>query len=276
MDWPFVQGARLVAVAATGSSTGTDLVDAQNSKPATPTQIIASTANDACGIVVTMTNMPTATSCLVDIMIGGAGAEYVLLPDLMFTVATGAECGDSYFFPIFVPKGSRLSGRVSSTAASGSYIAHVHLLEGAPGFGFAPFSKVTAYGVTAASSRGTNIDPGASANTKPALPATQLVASTADPIYLMTVAIGQAGDFARTPAAQAWCDIDVGAGSSEFPVIQNIGISFGTSKDAWRPGIPVQNVPVWVPPGSRLSSHGQCSVTTAGDRLWDVVVYGVS
>ena len=62
---------------------------------------------------------------------------------------------------------------------------------------------------------------------------------------------------------------------SEYPLIENIGISFGTSKDAWRPGIPISNVPVWVPPGTRLSSRGQCSVNTAGDRLWDVIAYGV-
>lgn len=59
-------------------------------------------------------------------------------------------------------------------------------------------------------------------------------------------------------------------------MVDNLYISFGTSKDQWAPLVPVPNVPVYVPVGSRLSARAQCSVATVGDRVFDTIVYGVS
>lgn len=276
-DWPFIEGTRLVSQAhAAGTSAGTTLAAGAigtNAKGATPTQLVASTAFDACGIVVTFGVQTTSSAALVDIMAGAGSAESVLLPDLITSVATGAESEYSYFFPIFIAKGTRLSARAAATAAI-TLRLNVYLLQGS--FGVSPFSQVTAYGAVVGSSRGTDIDPGAVAHTKPALPATQLVAATTAPIRLMTVAVGQAGDFARVAAADALFDINRGASSAEYPVLDNILIHAGTSKDSFGPGVPVSNVPVYVPVGERLSARGQCSNTTAGDRAWDVIVYGVS
>lgn len=274
MDWPFAEGARAVSqfhVAA--SSQGNTVATAVNSKPTTPTEIVASTAFDACGILVNIGSELTASTGLVDIMAGSSTNEYVIVPDLLCSVATGGEAGYTYFFPIFIPKGTRLSGR-ASISATGNIRINVHLLQGS--FGSAQFSKVTAYGANVSTSNGTTIDPGATANTKPALPATQIVASTADPVRLLTLACGNNGIYVRTPAANLLLDLMLGASSSEYNLIDNIYLVFGTSMDAWFPRVPVVNVPLYVPKGSRLSARAQCSGTDATERATDIIVYGVS
>lgn len=272
-DWPFVEGARLVSVAHVATSEGTDVIDALNSKPATPTQLIAATAFDACGVLVTVTGGTTLTTQLVDIMAGGVGAEFVLIPDLLASAATGTSMGASYFFPIFVAKGTRLSARASASTV-GTCRINVHLLQGS--YGATSFSKVTAYGAVLASSMGTVIDPGAVANTRPALPATQLVAATSDPIRLLTIAVGNAGTYVRTPAGGSLLDLYAGAGSGEYAVVDNIFVNFDTSKDNWAPVVPVSNVPVYIPKGTRLSARAASNATAAGVRQLDMIVYGVS
>jgi len=274
MDWAFVEGCRLVSQAhLSAGSNGTDVVDAVNSKPATPTQLIASTAFDAVGIAIQIVGGTTAQTLLLDIMAGAGSAEYVIIPDLLASVATGTEWGASYFFPIFVAKGTRLSARAAASASITCRI-NVHLLEGS--FGGTPYSRVTAYGVVLGSSRGTIIDPGGTANTKPALPATQLVASTAEPIRLLSIGVGNAGLYVRTPAADALFDLYAGAGSSEYALIDNVYINYGTSRDDWSPKVPISNVPVYVPKGTRLSARAQCSSIDASERAFDMIVYGVS
>ena len=274
MDWPFIEGARLVSQAhLAASSQGTSIANSLNAKPGTPTQLVASTAFDAVGVAIQITGQTTVTSALVDIMAGAGAAEYVLIPDLLSSVATGAEAAVSYFFPIFVAKGTRLSARAAMSTA-GTIRINVHLLQGS--FGASPFSQVTAYGAVVGSSRGTDIDPGGTANTKPALPATQIVASTSQPIRLMTVACGDGPIFVRTPAADGLLDIYAGAGSSEYALVDNLAISYGTSKDQWGPIVAVPNVPVYVPVGRRLSARMQCSSIDASERVTDVIVYGVS
>jgi len=274
VDWAFMEGCRLVSQAhVAASSQGTSIANSLNAKPGTPTQLVASTAFDAVGIAIQVTEQTTATSALLDIMAGASTAESVLIPDMLSSVATGAEAGVAYFFPIFIAQGTRLSARAAMSTA-GTIRINAHLLQGS--FGASPFSRVTAYGADVSTSKGTTIDPGATANTKPALPATQLVASTGQPIRLMTVACGDNGIFVRTPAANGLLDIYAGAGSSEYALADNIAISFGTSKDQWVPKVPIGNVPIYVPVGTRLSARMQCSGTDATERATDVVVYGVS
>lgn len=277
MDWPFAEGARLVSQTAnlSTSTSSVSLTGTVGAKPATPTEMVASTPWNASGILVHFVTQSTTASVLVDIMAGSSSNEYVLVPDLLSAaITTQNKLGHSYFFPIFVPAGTRLSGRAAVSAAC-NVVVNISLLQGS--FGGSSFTSVTAYGVDVANARGTVLDAGGTPNTKPALPATQITATTSAPIRLMTAAIGAAGDFDRLGTdRRALVDIYAGAASSEYALIDGMPLSTDTTREMWVPVTPVSGLPVYVPKGSRLSARMQATTFDAGDRTCDIIVYGVS
>lgn len=114
----------------------------------------------------------TDSGALLDIGIGGAGSEVVLLPDYL----VGGRIGNTsafltlpsgyppIFIPLFIPKGTRIAARCAGVTAS---IVRGVALSGVSGASVpaAIFSGCDTYGVTAASSKGTNLASNASANT---------------------------------------------------------------------------------------------------------------
>jgi hypothetical protein len=163
-----------------------------HTKGATPTQLIASTAADSYAIQVHVHNNATSnasTATLLDIMTGGSGSEVVLIPDLMagwvHPVTTTNEWR-TYTFPIFIPSGTRLSARSQSITASKTCSVGITLLNRPTQLGFVG-TRVTAYGVTSASSYGT-LHTAGSTSTYGAT-AGQLTASTTNPIRYMQIGI---------------------------------------------------------------------------------------
>lgn len=275
-DWALnAGGARwLEANVDTANSRGTQITSGAANTKGSYTVLVASTPEDAFGIMVHIGAQPATADCLVDIGIGASTAERPLIPDLRSSAATGATgVGYTYYFPIYIPAGARLTARSQSTTASGVVNVQVHLMYG-KGFGRgACYSQVTAYGAVTASSRGTSIDPGAVANTEGSW--AQLVASTANPIALACVAFGNNGDWARAAAQAALVDIGIGAAAAEREILRDFYIACDSSKDNWAPPV-TPLLPLWVPAASRLAARARCSVTTAGDRTLDVIVYGVN
>src|SRR5262245_42809694 len=98
------------------SNIGTTLTSpaTPHTKPATFTDLIATTTYDSYGfwLAACGTNASAAvTGVLLDIAIGGSGSEVIIAPDI--------QCGWrdnpsgnalATYFPLFIPKGSRLSG----------------------------------------------------------------------------------------------------------------------------------------------------------------------
>jgi hypothetical protein len=163
-----------------------------HTKTATPTQLIASTAADSYAIQVHVHNNATSnasTSTLLDIMTGGSGSEVVLIPDLMagwvLPVTTTNEWR-TYTFPIFIPAGTRLSARSQSVVASKTCSVAITLLNRPTQLGFVG-TRVTAYGVTSASSYGTLHTAGATSTY--GATAGQLTASSTNPIRYMQIGI---------------------------------------------------------------------------------------
>jgi len=163
-----------------------------HTKTATPIELIASTAGDAYAIQVHIHNNATSnatTSTLLDIMTGAGGSEVVLIPDLMagwvLPVATSGVTR-TYTFPIFIPSGTRLSARSQSVVASKTCSVGITLLYRPTQLGYVG-TRVTAYGVTSASSYGT-LHTAGSTSTYGATAGT-LSASTTNPIRYMQVGI---------------------------------------------------------------------------------------
>jgi hypothetical protein len=162
-----------------------------HTKGTTPTQLIASTSADSYGIFVHVENTASsnvATNVLLDIMRGAAASEVVLIPDLHagWTLPQASSAAvKSYFFPLFIPSGTRLSARSQALITADTVLVSVHLLQRPTQLGFVG-SRVTAYGVDAANSRGTTNTSGNNAYGT----AVAVSGSTTNPIKYMQLGLG--------------------------------------------------------------------------------------
>lgn len=161
--------ASITNLASTPSTTpGTSLTPANNSKPAY-TQLLTATAFDTFFIEVWFATGAVAAAArdmIADIGVDPAGGTTyaVLLPDLMASCASDwTGVGHRYFFPVYIKSGSTVAARVSINNATVGTVRCVIRLWGRPSnpaaikYG----TGVLAYGITAASSRGTLVTPGA-------------------------------------------------------------------------------------------------------------------
>ncbi len=160
-----------------------------HTKNATYTQLIAATAYEAFGIFVGVHANATAStrvSILVDIAIGGAGSETVIIPNLIAgnqaASATTSLMGSHYFFPIRIKAGSRISATCQAGVAADTVNVGVHLLQHqVPGAWYG--TRVTAYGADTATSTGVSMSPGNNTYATDV----NLSASTANPIKYLQI-----------------------------------------------------------------------------------------
>lgn len=207
---------------------------------------------------------------LVDIGINdGAGNWHVIVSDLAFPGLKNADELCNYRLPVRLKSGKQVGVRCA--ASTGSQVLNVALTGYSRGDnGGNGYSRMIRLD-TPASSRGIQVDPGATANTKGAW--TQLVASTAQHYDALYVVVGQNGDVARTATATALADIGLGAAASERVVIPNIFMRWTSTQDG--PILMLGPAPIQVPAGVRLAARGACSDVVAGDRTFDVSIYGL-
>jgi hypothetical protein len=183
-----------------------------HTKTATPTQLIASTAADGYAIQVHIHNNASSnasTATLLDIMTGAGGSEVVLIPDLMAgwvlpVASSNAWC--TYTFPIFIPSGTRLSARSQSITASKTCSVAITLMQRPTQLGFVG-TRVTAYGVTSASSYGTLHTAGSTSTYGST--AGQLTASTTNPIRYMQIGVDPSNR-TTTVDAYGWYRLQLG------------------------------------------------------------------
>lgn len=274
-SFPLLEGQRVEnAGANTAVSRGTTITSgAAHTKGSTYTTLIASTAFDASAIWIMLDDCPAGNDFLIDIAIGAASSEVIICSNLYGGTSTGSLVyGANYFVPIKITAGTRVSARCQATGASQAI--RVSALLFAQGFlPGQPLSLVTTYGDATADSGGTSIDPGGTANTKPAT-FTEIVASTTYPIRALIVAFGNQANAVRTSAS--WLvDVAIGAASSEQIIFPNIVLNASSSPDTVLPQT-TPPLPVNIPAGTRLSARAQCDIIDATDRLFDVIIYGVS
>lgn len=148
--------------------------------------LIAATGYSAYGISIFLAGLSTAAStntrCLVDIATGAAASEVDIISNLLCgnTPQWGSAMNycASYYFPIFIPAGVRLSGRCQALIASDTVTAYIVLHQHPMGnqwYG----SRVTTYGANTATSSGVSHTSG---STNAYATATQIVSSTTNPI----------------------------------------------------------------------------------------------
>lgn len=238
------------------------------------TELIASTSYDSYGIFVLLDNTYTAganTSMLLDVMTGGAGSEVVLIPDLACGYALNENLNNApiiYFFPIFIPASTRLSARCQAAVVSDTVNCRVVLLQRPTVRGWVG-SRVTAYGVTAASSTGISITCGNSAYGT----AAQLSSSTTNPIRYLQLGL-QGGADTSLSDYRAMFEVRHGA-STAMPGLsgligaidaqESVGFAVADSQLAFQ-------ALDW-PAGVDLRVSGMVNGTT--NNVYDVILYGV-
>jgi hypothetical protein len=260
--------------AATAASRGATITSSATANvKGTYTQLIATTGFEVDGVLVMADDQATGVDYLVDIAVGAAASEVVLLPNLLFTGATGSiSYGANYFFNVPVKAGERISARCQASTLS-SIIRISCLAFGVDFMASSPLGIVTAYGVATGTSGGTSVDPGATINTKGAY--AQLVASTTAPIRKCMIAIGNQHNSARTVSSSWLLDIAIGGAGSEQVILSNLALNSSTSPDIVAPQV-YGPIPIGIPSATRLAARSQCSDATAGSRTFDVAIYGES
>lgn len=200
----------------------------------------------------------------------GSSNVFVICPDLRIPgrkIARGGMC--HYLLPLHVPEGKQLAFRCQSS--TGSNAARVIIAGCSNGiYGAQGYSRMVAL-YTPATSRGVQVDPGASAHNKGAW--AQLTSSSSDRVVAVMGAIGHEADTARAANQTAVVDIGIGAGGSERVLLPDIPFVSETNLDQWMP-MTAGPFPCDVPSGTRFAARAQCDVATAGDRLLDFALWG--
>lgn len=269
-EFPFVSGGVIRTVGSTSgaSSVSTTLTagGAANTK-GSAVELIASTEFDANWVLITFTDLTSGVvNFLVDILIGAA-TEQVIIPDLYATARGNGGAFGPYLFPVFIPAGSRIAARCQCNEASWQFNVAVTLIAGTALSGGSGPSYVSAYGATT-TSEGTNIDPGAVANTDSSW--VEIAAST-DRTHHWLVIAARFGDWVLAAKVHWRLSIGIGA-ATETVLVPDIHVSSDTITD----GMPasVYCLPVFIPKGSRLTAKVRSSVTTDADRdIW-LKLYG--
>ena len=246
------------------STYGTTLTAGAANVKGAVVELIAATPFDAHWIEVMAGNPSTATAFAIDILIG-ASTEAALIPDLSFHGRATGDGGGRWLFPVFIPKGSRISARVGSFTADVTCMVAVNLFNaGITANGLA--TAVTQYG-TITNSRGPNLDPGAVAHTDVTV---EMTAATVCDHHWIVLSVGNA-DIAYAGVTKFLIDVCIGA-STETTILSDWPIGGAGTADVARPDL-VCHIPAFVPKGSRLTVRARCSSTTDSDRDLYVILH---
>lgn len=237
------------------------------------TQLIAATSFAASSLVIQINRSTGVRSFLVDIGIDTGGGDTVLIPNCMVACGDdGGQYGYRVRLPVTIPSGAQVLARCQDNIGGSAVNVSCHIIAGAFDDGITAASH-TDYGTSTGNSRGTQIDPGATPNTKPAT-YTELVTSTTN---AMKLALIQIANINQSPVLAAWAlDIATGAGGSESIIIPDLIVEqsvAGTGGDMFQPSCVL--LPVDVPAGTRLSARAACSTGDATDRLITVSIIGI-
>jgi hypothetical protein len=140
--------------------------------------------------------------------VGGAGAEKVVVPNLLMQSPANEQQTRTVYVPLYIPQGSRIAARCQSDGSSQSMRAGVTLVNRSftsP----SSLQKMVAYGISTATTRGTNVDPGGTVHTKGAY--SQIAAFTTGPMRQLIVALGYQKIVLGAGVHQQWL-IDIATG----------------------------------------------------------------
>jgi len=263
-DWPVLSHTKFASDDVSPSTYYTSIPRpaTQNTKGAY-VEFVASTPFEVAGLILEFQNTPwnlSFVNTLVDIAIGAAASEQVVVPDLWIGHISGSPMPHYRVVPICIRKGVRIAVRYQTPEGAGSatFRLKMQLLQ-AGGFAAAqPPTKYEAWGEDATASRGTALTSGA-VNTKGSYVA--LVAATAFTTRWVIITMGNG-----TAGASFATDVAIGGAGSEQVVIPNLFTDHSnpSALASWL-------LPWSIPKGTRVSAR--CA-STAGTVTQYVHILG--
>lgn len=221
------------------------------------TQLVSSLARSVSGIIL-QARGNSAAYMLLDISIGGAGSETVVVPNVGINVANSGDGESTVFIPLSIPAGSRVAVRVQGGGAGAT--TQVKALFVTDTFvGLQPISSWKDWGADLTTSHGTTITANAAANVKGAY--TQLVAATEFTTKWLCICI----EPNNTPRNFS-IDLSIGAAASEQVIIPDL---LTTNNSL---GYRVGPFPFSIPGGSRIAAR--CACSTGGSIVFVHLIGG--
>ena len=267
-DWPAGGGGSVAELGANvGASTGVQLTTGSPAHTKGSWAEVTSSSPFTCSGFILTINFALATY-LVDVGIGAAGSEQVLVENIHYSGQTLVPM--SMYFPVRIPAGSRIAVRSQGSATGSVTSTTMYLInegfQGPPGR-----NRVITYGAVTADSGGTSIDPGGTLHTKGSW--VQITASTSAAHKGLAMVLGSQNN-ATMSGITFFYDIAVGASGSEQILVPNWRVTSSVNETIAPRDTPF--FPVDIPAGSRLAVRASSNNTDATDRLLDVVLYGLT
>jgi len=232
-------------------------------------ELFSSTAGAASYLTIYLRNFSggTDTASLVDIGIGAAGSEQVVMPNLLG--GFHHHLSGSVQLPFHIPSGVRVAARAQAAVASRNTGLCIDVYGGEPAPGLSVFSKMVDYGTVTGTSGGTLVAPSAVAGTKGSW--VQLTSSTStriDALMVMTQ-----GSTSNQTAGIYTVDIGIGAAASETIIVPDYMARFSSGEEqlAVNPLIPLS---FNIPSGVRLAARAAADTALMQDI--EVAVYGLT
>ena len=270
-DWPLGGGGPLEADARDTANSRLIAVSDGGSDNALGSwvQLIAAATYSAEGFYLEC-GWPTATvvGTLLDIGIGGAGSEEVILQNVSQASKSTGGSHKSEYMPLRIPQGVRVAARMRQNGTQPCTLGMSVTLV-AKGFGGERgFGSTDSIAAVTGSSRGTSIDPGSTINTKGGW--VELVAASSNAYKHILVCVDPNNNTAAT-IASSLIDIGIGGAGSEQVIIPNI---FRATDDFEIFGPCWFGFPVNIAAGQRIAARAQCSINDATDRMLSVCLVG--
>lgn len=216
-------------------------------------------------LVVATSTTATQSDALLDIGIGAAASEVVLIPNILAgwrQTLTSAISSTGMRFPITIPSGTRVAIRAQSLITSQAVNVVIVARGGAslPATGL--YAGVDAIGIVTASSQGTSHTAGNSGS----FSAWTSFGSATTRDYRAILMLVQ-GSLADTTMNNAVYEFQWGVSSTTHGSAM---FATSTSETVWGP-FPNQPTRQFVPSGSQLQVRGKCSATA---EALDLALYG--
>jgi len=213
---------------------------------------------------------------LVDIAIGPAGSEVVLISNLyhrLVNASTHLRNSSYYRLPIYIPAGTRISAKSQSTYNNANNIEVFSTISEQGGFGAEnQLALCKTYGANTSDSGGTSVDPGATINTKGSW--VELSSALEYDVKGLIITSGCQNNTYR--ATCTWgVDIGIGTSGSEVELISSLPFAVHAYGDVITPNF-TELLEVNIPKNTRLVARAQCTISDATDRLLDIIAYAFS
>jgi hypothetical protein len=268
MDWPLYGNGQQVRGLGVGGNADTTLTaPAGANAKAAWTQLTASLSIPGQGVMVCLfASTNTARTYLVDIGVGPANSEQVVIANLLTTLGTDGNYR-YFYFPLSSPQSSRIVARYQSNSATSTMIVGLWVFSQGI-IASSPYSRIETIGADTSDSGGTQVVPGAS-HTKGNY---AVLGTTTRDIYELALATANsAGDYTVGTSQTHAYDIAIGPTGSERIIIPDLLAPMSTVTDA----VSTRNwptFPVHIPARTQISMRAQSS--QASVENFDAVVFG--